>query len=460
MVEPTSPRVEAYTSSVADDARLGVDDVDGSLAHVRMLRATGILTAAEMRAISSGLLEIRGEFERGAFEFTAGDEDVHTAVERRLFELTGDIAGKLHSGRSRNDQVATDLRLYARRACRDLALAAASLQRVLLEQARNHRSTLLPGYTHGQRAQVITLAHQLLAYVEMLHRDVERLGSAYSRCDVLPLGSGALAGSTLPLDRQAVAADLGFGSVGANSIDSVSDRDFAVELVFGCALLMVHCSRISEDMVLWSTSEFGFVELADSHATGSSLMPQKKNPDVFELVRGRAARVIGDLTTLLVVLKGLPLAYDRDLQEDKRPVFDAVDVTRASLDVLSEVIAGVTFDVAAMRAAASDPSLLATDVAEHLVQRGVPFRDAHRLVATAVRKSLSQQRTLRDLSLAEWRAISPAFDAGTPELFDLDTAVRRRDLDGGPGPSAIGRQLSRAAAQVAATERRFARPVS
>jgi len=455
MAEATSPRVEAYTSSVADDHRLGMDDVDGSLAHARMLRRIGVLNAAELRAIVSALRDIRREFERGGFRFIASDEDVHTAVERRLFEAAGPVAGKLHTGRSRNDQVVTDLRLYAKRECHRLALATCALQDVLLDHARRHRRAIMPGYTHGQRAQVITLGHHLLAYVEMLQRDGERFIAARERCDVLPLGSGALAGSTLPLDRASVAEELGFGAVSANSVDSVSDRDFAVEVVFACALLMTHCSRMSEDFVLWATSEFGFVELADSHATGSSLMPQKKNPDVFELVRGRTARVDGDLLALLTVLKGLPLAYDRDLQEDKRPLFDAMDVALSTLEVLAEVISSISFNVAVMRAAASDPALLATDVAEDLVQRGIPFREAHKLVGTAVRITQADGMTLGELDDQDWRSISTKFDVGTAALFDVDAALRRRELQGGPGPRSVSRQLSRATAMVAATRRRL-----
>jgi len=444
-----SPLVERYTTSVEDDRRLGVDDVDGSLAHARMLRAIGVLTAAEHRAIDRGLRTIRDEFSRGTFAFAPTDEDVHSAVERRLVGLAGSAAAKLHTGRSRNDQVATDLRLYTRRACTTLIAQAAALQEALVRQAERHRRSPLPGYTHGQRAQVITVGHHLLAYVEMLQRDVERLRDARSRCDELPLGSGALAGSSLPLDRRAVARELGFGSLSANSVDAVSDRDFAVEVTAACALLMTHASRLAEDLILWSTAEFGFVELDDAHATGSSLMPQKKNPDVLELARGRAGRVIGDLVTLLTMVKGIPLAYDRDLQEDKRALFDALDTASSTLLTLAEVIASLRFDLDAMRGAASDPSLRATDVAEYLVLRGVPFRAAHAMVARAVRMSAERGVSLADLDLAQWRSVSRRFDADVLRLFDADSAVERRVTAGGPGRRSVDAQLSRARRMIA-----------
>ena len=319
---PTSERVERYTSSLAVDLRLGADDVAGSRAHARMLRGIGVLTVAQHRAIDTGLRAIAAELSGDVFAVSPEDEDIHTAVERRLFELAGPVAGMLHTGRSRNDQVATDLRMWARRECSDLLVALAGLQEALVRRAAEHRTAPMPGYTHLQRAQVVSLAHHLLAYVEMFARDALRLGAARRACDELPLGSGALAGSTLPLDRDRVAHLLGFERVAANSMDAVADRDFAVEIAAACALTMIHCSRLGEELVLWSSAEFGFASLPDSHATGSSLMPQKKNADVAELARGRSGRVIGDLVALLTVLKGLPLSYNRDLQEDKQPLFE------------------------------------------------------------------------------------------------------------------------------------------
>ncbi len=449
----TSRRVEEYTTSIAVDRRLYAEDVEGSIAHLHMLRRVGLVSGADARAIESGLRDIRHEFDRSEFVVDAADEDIHAAIERRLFDIVGEVAGRLHTGRSRNDQVVTDLRLYAKRVCRELMLAIAALQETLTRRAQQHRATIMPGYTHGQRAQVISLAHHLLAYVEMLQRDVGRLEDAHDRCDVLPLGSGALAGSTLPLDRRAVADELNFASISANSLDAVSDRDFAVEVTAACALTMVHLSRLAEEVVLWTTAEVGFAELPDSHATGSSLMPQKKNPDVLELVRGRSARTIADLSALLILLKGLPLAYNRDLQEDKTPLFDAVDTTLSSLGALTEVVRVLRFKPAAMRAAASDPGLLATDVAEYLVVRGMPFRAAHQLVAAAVRRTLEEGRTLRDLSAAEWREMTHLAQGDIVELFDIDLALRRRELPGAPGPRMVSRQLIRAATMVAKTRR-------
>ncbi len=449
----TSRRVEEYTIGIAIDRRLYADDIEASIAHVHMLRRVGLVAAADARSIESGLRDIRREFDRNEFVVEPGDEDIHSAIERRLFELIGDVAGRLHTGRSRNDQVVTDLRMYAKRACRDLMLAVASLQEELARRAQQHRATLMPGYTHGQRAQVVSLAHHLLAYVEMLQRDVGRLEDAHDRCDVLPLGSGALAGSTLPLDRRSVADELNFSSISANSLDAVSDRDFVVEVAGACALIMVHLSRLAEEVVLWTSSEYGFAALPDSHATGSSLMPQKKNPDVLELVRGRSARAIADLTGLLVLVKGLPLAYNRDLQEDKTALFDTIDTTMASLAIVAEVVRVLRFRERTMRTAASDPGLLATDVAEYLVVRGMPFRAAHHLVAGAVRSTLDQGRTLRDLTVAEWREMTELADDDIVELFDVESALRRRELPGGPGPRMVSRQLVRAATLIAKTRR-------
>jgi argininosuccinate lyase len=449
----TSKRVEEYTTSIAVDRRLYAEDIDGSLAHLHMLRRVGLVTAADARAIESSLREIRREFERNEFAVSGADEDIHSAVERRLFELAGDVGGRLHTGRSRNEQVATDLRLYAMRASRELMLAIATLQETLARRAQQNRATLMPGYTHGQRAQVVSLAHHLLAYVEMLQRDVGRLEDAHDRCDVLPLGSGALAGSTLPLDRRGLAEELGFSSISANSLDAVADRDFAVELTAACALTMVHLSRFAEEVVLWTSSEYGFAELPDTHATGSSLMPQKKNPDVLELVRGRTARGIAELCALLTVLKGLPLAYNRDLQEDKVALFDAVDTTLASVGVMTAVVRVLRFNRGAMRAAASDPALLATDVAEHLVTRGMAFRAAHELVAATVRRTRDDGRTLGELTAEEWHKTTGVAGEDIVALFDIEGALRRREIPGGPGPRAVSRQLVRAATLVAKTRR-------
>ena len=449
----TARRVEEYTTSIAIDRRLYPEDIAGSQAHARMLRAIGVLTREEHAAIDRGLREVRRELDKGDFPFDPGDEDIHTAVERRLGEKIGDTAGKLHTARSRNDQVATDLRLYGMRACRELMLAVASLQEALVRRAQENRHAVMPGYTHMQRAQVVTVAHHLLAYVEMLQRDIERLEDAHDRCNVLPLGSGALAGTTLPINRRMVADELGFETISANSLDAVSDRDFAVEIVAACALLMVHLSRLGEEVVLWTTSEFGFAELPDAYATGSSLMPQKKNPDVLELVRGRAGRTVGDLVALLTTLKGLPLSYNRDLQEDKQSLFDAVDVASTSVAIVTDIVKVIRFDAGALQAAAADPFLMATDVADYLVVKGVPFREAHRVVGRIVRDAQKQRRTFADMSLEDWRKHSEKFDDDILEMFDAEQSLRRKEVPGGPGPKMTSRQLVRAATMVAKTRR-------
>jgi len=440
----TAPGLEAYTHSLAIDRAYAADDVAGSRAHARMLRAIGVLSAAELRALEQGLERIRVELAEERFPFAPGDEDIHMAVERRLVELVGIPGAKLHTGRSRNDQVALDLRLFTRRAQLDLAARLLEVQAVLLHRAREHRRTLLPGYTHLQRAQPTTLAHHLLAYLEMFQRDLDRVVDAHRRTDVSPLGAGALCASTLPLDREAVARELGFAQITANSLDAVADRDFAVETVAACVIAAGHMSRLAEEMVLWSTSEFGFVELPDAWATGSSLMPQKKNPDVFELLRARTGRVLGDLVACCTVLKGLPLSYNRDLQEVTPALLDAVETARSGLAVLRDVLAAVRFDAERMAAAAADPQLLATDVAEHLVGQGVPFREAHAIVGRAVRAALRRGITLAELDLASWQRLHPAAGANLLGLFDAAGSLHRRELAGGPGPRTVGRALQRA----------------
>jgi argininosuccinate lyase len=417
MSSPLSDRVLAYTRSIDVDLRLGIDDVDGSLAHAAMLHEVSLIDDNDHEAIAGGLNRIRGELEQETFAVAAHDEDVHSAIERRLHELVGEPALRLHTGRSRNDQVATDLRLYVRRETQTLIDAVRALQQTLRQRCDEHGATAMPGYTHLQRAQPVTLGLHLGAYVEMLERDAGRLSDARRRSDLLPLGSGALAGSTLPLDRESVRRQLGFAGVTANSMDAVSDRDFVVEVVFACALLMVHLSRLGEELVLWSSTEFGFVALDDSHATGSSMMPQKKNPDVAELGRGRSGRVIADVVSLLTLLKGLPLTYNRDLQEDKRALFDALDTTRETVIVLAEVMGAVTFREDVMRAAASDPQLRATAIAEYLVTKGMAFREAHRAVAEMVQRTESEGRSLDDVTLAEWQQAVPTADEGLTALL-------------------------------------------
>ncbi|HEV3233468.1 MAG TPA: argininosuccinate lyase [Candidatus Dormibacteraeota bacterium] len=437
---------EEFTTSLAVDRRLYREDIAGSVAHARMLGATGIIPRADAAKLIKGLQAIRREIDEGAFVFTDGDEDIHTAVERRLHETIGaDVAGKLHTGRSRNDQVALDLRMYAKSAIFELGGAIGAMQQSLLHVAQDHVDTLMPAYTHLQRAQPTTLAHHLLAYLAMLQRDFDRLQDAHDRADVMPLGSGAATGSSLPLNRELVAKELDFDAISQNSLDAVSDRDFVVEIEAAAALLMVHLSRLAEDLVLWSSTEFGFVELPDDYATGSSLMPQKKNPDVPELVRGRAGRVIGNLVAMLTNLKGLPLSYNRDLQEDKEGFFASVDTALAALHVLARMLPRLTFHDDVMAAAAGDPGLLATEVADYLVRKGVPFREAHAVVGKAVKRVASgKNASLAALTLQQWQALHPAFTEDVQQALDPARALSARRGTGSPGPGATKRALVRA----------------
>ncbi|OGB95495.1 MAG: argininosuccinate lyase, partial [candidate division NC10 bacterium RBG_16_65_8] len=399
----TNKQVESFTASIDFDRRLAPHDIAGSIAHARMLGKCGILTKAEAEKIVGGLEEIREEITRGEFHFDPALEDIHMHVERRLTDKIGEVGGKLHTARSRNDQVALDLRLYLREAIQAIREGIRILQKVFAAKAEVHLNTVMPGYTHVQRAQPILLAHHLMAYFEMLQRDRERFADCLRRVNVLPLGAGALAGTTLPIDPAYVAKLLDFPAVAANSEDAVSDRDFAVEFLSCCAILAMHISRFAEEVVLWASAEFGFIELPDAFATGSSIMPQKKNPDVAELARGKTGRVYGDLVSLLTVLKGLPLSYNRDLQEDKEPVFDAADTIRRMLDVLPPMLQAINFRAERMRAAAAEGFLNATDIADYLVTKGIPFREAHEIVGRIVRHCLQTGERLEALSLARLR---------------------------------------------------------
>jgi argininosuccinate lyase len=439
----------AYTVSLPFDRRLAPQDLAGSRAHVRGLARAGILDAGEADAVLAALDAVEQELAEGTFAFAPSDEDVHTAVERRVTELAGPAGAKLHTGRSRNDQVATDLRLYAKDALADVARRLLALQRTLLRRAEEAGDAYLPGYTHLQRAQPVTLAHHLLAHGWALGRDVDRLLDARRRLDVSPLGAGALAGSSLPLDPDAVAADLGFAARFENSLDAVSDRDFVAEALFALALVGIHLSRIGEEVVLWTSEEFGFAVLDDGYATGSSMLPQKKNPDIAELARGKAGRLIGDLTGLLATLKGLPLAYNRDLQEDKEPLFDAVDQVALALSAVDGMVGTIRFDVERMQAAADVPAASATDLAEHLVAAGMPFRDAHAVVGGLVRSALAGGG-----SLAELVAAHPDLGPEAAALLEPGVAVRRRTTPGGAGPDAVAVQLERFRARLAADEER------
>ncbi|MGH9086231.1 MAG: argininosuccinate lyase [Acidimicrobiales bacterium] len=443
----------AYTVSLPFDQRLGPDDIEGSRAHVRGLQRAGILDERERDDVLAALDQVEQELAAGELAFLPSDEDIHTVVERRVTELAGDAGAKLHTGRSRNDQVATDLRLYARRALRDVAQRILALQAVLLDRAESAGDAYLPGYTHLQRAQAVTLAHHLLAHGWALARDVDRLMDCRRRADVSPLGAGALAGSSIPLDPDAVAADLGFAARFENSLDAVSDRDFVAESLFCLTIVGIHLSRIGEEWVLWTSDELGFARLDDAYATGSSMLPQKKNPDIAELARGKAGRLIGDLTGLLATLKGLPLAYNRDLQEDKEPLFDAVDQISLALGAITGMIATARFDTARMQAAADRPHLAATDLAEHLVVGGMPFREAHAVVGALVRDSID-----RGVPLAELVAAHPSLGADAVALLEPGASVRRRTTPGGAGPDAVAVQVDRFRARLAEDRARVDRP--
>ena len=429
----TADVVMDYSVSLHFDQRLAKDDLTGSRAHVRGLGRGGLLSEDEVAVLLATLDAVQAELDAGTFAFVPDDEDIHTAVERRVTELAGDVGAKLHTGRSRNDQIATDLRLYAKRELASLAAAVLRLQDVLVERAQEAGDTYLPGYTHLQRAQPVLLAHGWA-----LARDLDRLIATVARLDVSPLGAGALAGSSLPLDPDGTGADLGFAGRFENSLDAVSDRDFVAEALFDLALLGVHLSRVGEELVLWSTEEFGFAVLDDAFATGSSMLPQKKNPDVAELARGKSGRLIGNLTGLLVTLKGLPLAYNRDLQEDKEPLFDSVDQTRLALAALAGLLATVTFDANRMQEAANGSSVAAVDLAEWLVEQGMPFRQAHSVVGGLVHDSLE-----RHVPLAELVEAHPALGAEAVGLLEPGVAVTRRTTPGSAGPAAVAVQMER-----------------
>src|SRR5262245_12495203 len=445
------PAAVALNASSHFDNRLLNDDVRGSQAHARMLAARGLISAADADAIVAGLDRVLQEFVSHQREMDPALEDVHMNVETRLIELIGDAGRRLHTARSRNDQVATDMRLYARRCAVELVQQIDRSRVAMVRRAREHAATLMPGYTHLQRAQVVTLGHHLLAYAEMLGRDRGRLLDAERRAGESPLGSGALAGTGLSIDRAATAAELGFGAGPThNSLDAVSDRDFAAEIAFACALTCVHLSRLGEELVLWSTTEFGFVRLGEGYCSGSSLMPQKRNPDIAELLRGKPARAIGDVVALLTISKGLALAYNKDLQESQEPLYDAIDTARLALAVTPGLIAGLEFDTQRMRAAADDPALGATDLAEELVRGGMPFRTAHEVVGRLVRHAEEKTVSLRDLSADDLRAVDAALSPKILQALDPARAVAARSLVGGRAPAAVERELARLEAELRA----------
>jgi argininosuccinate lyase len=423
--------VEAFTSSLAVDRRLYRHDVAGSIAHCRTLERAGVLTPRETTRLIGGLKQVEREIAHGRFRFAAAHEDIHMAIEARLTKILGPLGGKLHTGRSRNDQVAVDLRLYLREAVVDLISGLRRYEESLVGLAVREIGTVMPGYTHLQRAQPVLFPHHLLAYVEMAERDKERLRDALKRINVLPLGSGALAGTNYPIDREYTARLLDFPAVSQNSLDAVSDRDFVVETLAVLSLVMVHASRFAEELILWSSQEFGFVELPDGMCTGSSMMPQKKNPDVPELIRGKTGRVYGHLLTLLTVLKGIPLSYNRDLQEDKAPLFDAVDTVQACVGLLATLVGGLTIRRETMARAATSGFLLATELADYLVRKGLPFRAAHAIVGRIVRDRLDRGRDLTNIRLDELRSFSKTFEKDALDVLMVEGALERKDQIGG-----------------------------
>ncbi|PKQ29785.1 MAG: argininosuccinate lyase [Actinobacteria bacterium HGW-Actinobacteria-10] len=436
--------LDEFGASLHVDKRMWAHDIKGSIAHARMLAETGVISSADADAIEAGLSEIYREIRDGKFEWHIADEDVHMAIERALTERIGPAGGRLHTARSRNDQVALDTRMYAKGAALELLAASSALCEALVTMAENHRETIMPGYTHMQKAQPVLFAHHLLAYFWMLTRDATRFRHAYEAADVMPLGSAALAGTTFPIDRQYVAGRLGFSEVSPNSMDSVSDRDFLLDLTYACTVTMVHLSRLCEELILWSTDEFGFITMDDTYATGSSIMPQKKNPDFAELVRGKSGRVVGDLVGLLTVLKGLPLAYNKDMQEDKEGAFDAVDTTIAALTVLTGMVPAMRVNADRMLTGAHGGFTAATDLADHLARAGMPFREAHEVVGRLVLDLEGQGRTLQDLTAEEYAAVHASFGPETPAVVEIRNVVERRSSEGGTGHAAVVAQLERA----------------
>jgi argininosuccinate lyase len=447
--EPVADFVLRYTASVGFDRRLAFADIAGSLAHAAMLARAGIIPATDLADIERGLAQIRGEIEQGTFEWRLDLEDVHLNIEKRLTDLVGDAGKRLHTGRSRNDQVATDLRLWLRGEVDGIVELLRRVQAALVEQASSHAATVMPGFTHLQVAQPVTFGHHLLAYVEMFERDRERLVDARRRINRLPLGAAALAGTTFPIDRAFVAERLGFEAVAANSLDAVSDRDFAVEFCAAAAIAMMHVSRLSEELVLWMSQRYGFVRLPDRFTTGSSIMPQKKNPDVAELARGKTGRVYGSLTALLTLMKGQPLAYNKDNQEDKEPVFDAVDTLADTLRAFAEMLPGLEVNAAAMEQAASEGYSTATDLADYLVRKGVPFRDAHEAVARAVRLAVERGCALDALPISDLQRLAPQVTDDVRAALTTAGSLAARNHVGGTAPVQVQAQVAQWRARLA-----------
>ncbi len=446
--EPVSDLVKRYTASVFFDKRLAAFDIQGSLAHAEMLAAQGIITAGDRAEIERGMAQITAEIDAGSFEWLLDLEDVHLNIEKRLTELVGDAGKRLHTGRSRNDQVATDIRLYVRAAIDDIVMLLNGLRSALTDLAERHYDTIMPGFTHLQVAQPITFGHHMLAYVEMFGRDAERMLDARKRVNRLPLGAAALAGTTFPIDRLRVAKTLGFDDVCHNSLDAVSDRDFAIEFTAASALIMMHISRMSEELVMWISPRIGFIDIADRFCTGSSIMPQKKNPDVPELARGKTGRVYGHLTGLLTLMKGQPLAYNKDNQEDKEPLFDTIDTVTDTLRIFADMAGGITVKPENMRAAALQGYATATDLADYLVKKGLPFRDAHEAVAHAVRACDDAKCDLSEMSLAQLQAFSPLVEDDVFAVLTLEGSVAARDHVGGTAPNQVKKAIERVRSQL------------
>lgn len=441
--EPVAELVKKYTASIGFDYRLAAFDIQGSIAHAQMLAAQKIISSADLKAIEQGLADIAQEIEAGQFEWLLDLEDVHLNIEKRLTDKIGDAGKRLHTGRSRNDQVATDVRLWLRASTDQVSAGLRKLQLSLLDLAEAHFDTVMPGFTHLQVAQPVTLGHHLMAYVEMLSRDAQRFADCRRRINRLPLGAAALAGTSYPIDRELVAKKLGFDGVCENSLDAVSDRDFAIEFTFAASLVMTHLSRLSEELILWSSPRFAFVDIADRFCTGSSIMPQKKNPDVPELVRGKTGRVYGHLTALLTLMKGQPLAYNKDNQEDKEPLFDTVDTLLVTLEIYADMMRGISVNKDNMRQAASEGFATATDLADYLVKKGMPFRDAHEVVALAVRYAVDKKVDLSDLSLATLQQFSASISEDVYAVLSLEGSLNSRNHIGGTAPAQVKAAIAR-----------------
>ena len=442
--EATASSAEAFSASIHFDMRLYRHDIAGSKVHAKMLAKVGLISGSELEQILAGLTEIEAEFESNTFVFRPELEDIHMNIEKVLVEKVGQAGEKLHTARSRNDQVTLDMRLYLREESQHIIGLLSDLQKGFVQLAREYLGLIMPGYTHMQRAQPVLLSHHMLAYFEMFNRDKERLSDCLKRINVLPLGSGALAGTSLPIDRDFVARELGFPKVSANSMDAVSDRDFIVEFLAACGLIQIHLSRLSEELVLWTSQEFGFAAIADRYCTGSSIMPQKKNPDMPELIRGKSGRVVGNLMTVLTVLKGLPMTYNRDLQEDKEPVFDTVDTVSQSLTVMSELLSGLSFNRETLKHATETGFMTATDLAEYLVLKNIPFRQAHGIVGKAVAFCIKNSKELTDLTLKELQGFSDVIAEDVFGVLGAEGSINSRNTSGGTAIAQVTKALERA----------------